>query len=283
MNAPTPRTSDRRDPPYLMGRTDVETQRLARQAELYEPLTRRLLVEAGVKQGARVLEVGSGAGHMAALLAELVGPTGSVLGVEANPMVLETARAYVARCGLQNVTFVEGDVRNVALDERFDGVIGRFVLHWVADAVDVLRACAAHVKPGGVVVFQEHDMLDTPQYRAFPSAAASPFAELLQVTVEQQGIDVSTSYRMYAAFLDAGLASPRMLYEAPIGGGRGWLGYAVMDGHAQRFGPLMLQAGLATSAQLDLETFLSRLEDELVEARGVLRCLPTVGIWARAP
>src|SRR3954454_17821213 len=108
----TPSTG-REDPPYLMGRTDVETQRLALQAELYAPLTRRLLREAGVSAGARVLDVGSGAGHVSKLLADLVGPSGSVIGVESIPEALDAARELIARSGLQNVTFVQGDVRQV--------------------------------------------------------------------------------------------------------------------------------------------------------------------------
>jgi hypothetical protein len=45
----------RQDPPYLMGRSDHETTRLRRQAQLYGPLSRRLFVEAGVGSGMRVL------------------------------------------------------------------------------------------------------------------------------------------------------------------------------------------------------------------------------------
>ena len=179
------------------------------------------------------------------------------------------------------MTFVQGDIRQATFAEQFDAVVGRFILHWVANAAEVVGACAAHVKPGGVLVFQEHDLLDSPAYRAFPAEPASPFAELLQTTVQQHGIDVSTSYRLYAHFLDAGLPNPRMLYEAPIGGGPGWLGYRVLDGHAQRFGPLMLQDDRTTPTVLDLHTFRERLESTLVEAHGVLRCIPTVGIWAR--
>ena len=87
MSATWTPSTDRADPPYLMGRADVETQRLALQAELYAPLTRRLLHEAGVTAGARVLDVGSGAGHVSRLIAELVGPTGSVIGVESSQEV----------------------------------------------------------------------------------------------------------------------------------------------------------------------------------------------------
>src|SRR4051812_32660150 len=110
-----------------MGRSNDEAQRLARQAELYAPLTRRLLVDAGIASGARVLEVGSGAGHVALLLADIVGPTGSIVGIESNGDVLEVARANVQAAGVRNVTFVEADVRTMTPGEQFDAVVGRFI------------------------------------------------------------------------------------------------------------------------------------------------------------
>ncbi len=71
---PTRRCNDAwpgRGPPYLMGRSEGENRRLIHQAQLYNPLTRRFLIEAGIGSGMRVLDVGSGAGDVALLLAEL--------------------------------------------------------------------------------------------------------------------------------------------------------------------------------------------------------------------
>ena len=61
-------------PTYLMGRSEAETRRLMAQHRLYGPFTRRLLEDAGIEEGMKVLDVGSGAGDVALLAAELVGP-----------------------------------------------------------------------------------------------------------------------------------------------------------------------------------------------------------------
>ena len=274
----------REDPAYLMGRTDAETQRLLRQAQLYGPITRRLLVDAGVGQGMRVLDVGSGAGDVALLVAELVGPTGAVVGIDTNAAILEVARHRVEAAGWANVTFVEGDVRTAAGEELFDAVVGRFVLFWVRDPVAVLRACIARLRPGGPLVFQEHDVLDPAWYRAYPTSRASePHDEWGGHVLQQQGVDLATAYRLYGDYLEAGLSDPQMRYEAPIGGGPGWVGYEARADHARRLAPLIVEAGLATAAELDTETLADRLRAELVEQRGVLRCIPAVGIWARRP
>ena len=59
-----------------LGHTEYELERLARQARLVDPITRRFFVAAGIAEGMRVLDVGSGAGHTAMLLADIVGPSG---------------------------------------------------------------------------------------------------------------------------------------------------------------------------------------------------------------
>jgi ubiquinone/menaquinone biosynthesis C-methylase UbiE len=74
--------------------------RLNAQARLIDPITRRFLKEAGVVSGMRVLDVGSGAGDVALLAAELVGTTGEVLGVDRSSEALSTASARAAAASL---------------------------------------------------------------------------------------------------------------------------------------------------------------------------------------
>jgi precorrin-6B methylase 2 len=62
----------------------------------------------------RILDVGSGAGDVALLLADLVGPTGSIVGIDTNAEILAVARQRVLALGWTNVSFVTGDVRTAA-------------------------------------------------------------------------------------------------------------------------------------------------------------------------
>jgi ubiquinone/menaquinone biosynthesis C-methylase UbiE len=120
-------------PPYLMGRSEAETRRLITQHQLYGRFTRRLLEDAGIVEGMKVLDVGSGAGDVALLAAELVGPTGSVLGVDQDPEVLETASARAEASGLTNISFHAGDLNKNIPGNDFDAVVGRLVLLYVPD------------------------------------------------------------------------------------------------------------------------------------------------------
>ncbi len=88
----------RREPAdtYALGRSEAETERLILQNQIYSPITRQMLVTAGVTRGMTVLDLGSGAGDVALLLADLVGPSGRVVGVDSHAEILETARGESA-------------------------------------------------------------------------------------------------------------------------------------------------------------------------------------------
>src|SRR6478735_9112701 len=95
------------DPSYVFERSGDEYVRLTRQAALIEPMTASLFREAGITSGMRVLDVGSGVGDVALLIARLVGPHGSVVGIDVDESALQTARARTEAHGLTNVVFLQ--------------------------------------------------------------------------------------------------------------------------------------------------------------------------------
>jgi ubiquinone/menaquinone biosynthesis C-methylase UbiE len=268
------------DPLYVVGRSDHETARLQRQAQLYGPLTRRVFIEAGVSSGMRVLDVGSGAGDVALLVAELVGPTGQVVGVDTNVQILDVAGSRVRAAGWANIRFSAGDVRTAGLDGSFDAVVGRFVLGFVGNRVELLQRCIGHLRPGGLVVFQEHDVATF--YRSVP---ASPLVEqwsrwVFQV-LEALDIDRNFAMRLYRDFCSAGLRAPQVRYEVPIGGGPDWIGYEFLSDHARSLRDLLVQHRIATDEEMQIDTLAARLRAEVVNNNGVFCTEPAVGIWGR--
>ena len=77
-------TTSRRSADYPLGNTDAEHRRLIRQAARVAPITERFFREAGIGPGQRVLDLGSGVGDVAMLVARLVGPSGEVVAIEAD-------------------------------------------------------------------------------------------------------------------------------------------------------------------------------------------------------
>jgi ubiquinone/menaquinone biosynthesis C-methylase UbiE len=147
---------------YILGHSDHATRRLILQHQIYGPITRRFFEAAGIGRGMKVLDVGSGAGDVAILAADLVGPSGRVVGVDGNAEILETARERTAAAGWRNVEFISGELPSVVTDRDFDAVVGRWVLMHVPDPVALLRDVASRLRVGGIVAFQENDFTYPP-------------------------------------------------------------------------------------------------------------------------
>src|SRR5215467_2192805 len=103
MNAPSSGSS------YALGYSQAERDRLIRQAAQLAPLTERFFRDAGIGPGHRVLELGSGMGDVAMLVARIVGPSGEVVGVERDARSIGRAQKRLREAGISNVVFVQRD------------------------------------------------------------------------------------------------------------------------------------------------------------------------------
>ena len=143
------------DVEYVLGHSEQELERISAQARRFESFTRQVFEAAKVTSGMRVLDVGSGPGDVAFLAAECVGDGGSVIGTDKAPAAVALARMRASGKGLRNVTFREGDPTQMTFDRPFDAVVGRMILMHCGDPTAMLRKLAAHVQPGGAMVFIE--------------------------------------------------------------------------------------------------------------------------------
>lgn len=113
-------------------------------------LTSALLQQAGMGRGDHVLDVGSGYGEPGLSAAKAVGPTGHVTCLDISADMLAFAKERSRSCGLDNVTFVEGDVETTQLEpEGFDVVLSRATLMYAADPLATLQRLKAALRPGG--------------------------------------------------------------------------------------------------------------------------------------
>lgn len=256
-----------RDATYTLGRTSCETTRLIEQSRIYGESTRLLCDRAGISEGMRVLEVGSGAGDVAFMLAELVGTPGQVIGVDINPNILETARQRAADAGIKNVQFIAGDARELAFHDKFDAIVGRFVLMYMAHPDKVFGKLISHVKPNGIVAFQE------PEYTLYP-AITHPDTPLINQLVqwilevfEHSGAYLDMGIGLYRTFIEAGLPPPQIHLHSPIGAAENWAGYRYMETIFQSLLPLIEKYGIATAEQVDVETLSDRIHQEVLASK----------------
>ena len=100
--------------------------------------------------GERVLDLGSGAGTDSLVAAQMVGPQGSVTGIDMTPEMLEKARTSATAMGADNVRFVEGEVEQLPFaDGSFDVVISNGVIDLVPDKDAVFGELFRVLAPGG--------------------------------------------------------------------------------------------------------------------------------------
>ena len=272
-----------RDAQYTMGRSETETRRLIEQSQLYDGVTRRFLNAAGIEKGMKVLDIGSGAGDVALTLAEFVGNDGSVVGVDVNAEILETARGRAETAGITNVEFIAGDARTLDLPDDFDAIVGRLVLMYMADPGDALKQLATRLRPGGIVAFQEIELTfyralahpDTPLVNKLTAGAIAVF--------EQSGAHIGMGLHLYRAFVDAGLPEPTLHFETPMGGPAAWPGYEFLANSIRSILPLMEKYGIATAEEVEVDTLAERLRAEVVAAKRPLLLPPHITAYATRP
>lgn len=95
---------------------------------LVRPARRQAVESMGLSDGDTVVDMGTGTGANLAFLREAVGETGRVIGVDISPRMLARARDRVRSMGWQNVTLIEGDIRDPPLAGPIDGVLSAFVM-----------------------------------------------------------------------------------------------------------------------------------------------------------
>ena len=101
---------------YLLDSSDEDLQRLLNIAELSAEPTRAAFQKVGVKQGWRVLDCGCGPVGALAVMAEMVGPEGQVVGVDFSEAAVQRARSIATTLGLENVEVRVGDVHDIGAE-----------------------------------------------------------------------------------------------------------------------------------------------------------------------
>lgn len=265
-------------PSYVLGHTDFEIERLRFQADIIEPVTRRLIRECGIGPGMRVLDIGCGAGDVALLLAEAVGDTGSVVAFDREPRVIEIAKARALAAGHQQIEFVVAS--DEAFPERpaFDAAIGRYVLHHQPEPVATIRRAARAVRHGGVVAFHEpagyiggHTLPAVDLHAAAEQCLRSVFRAMLP--------HVDVGGRLVECFEEAGLPTPHLIWESIAGGCESPL-WRLLAMTYRSMLPDIARLGLVPADGGDPDTLADRLVAAGAAVRAQIVSKPQSCAWA---
>lgn len=265
---------------YVMGQTDDERRRLILQSAHLAPLTELMLREAGLKPGMSVLDIGCGTGGSSHVAARIVGPTGRVVGLDRDDATLGVARELAASEGLRHVTFQNGTAETASFPEKFDAVMGRFVLIHQKDPLVVVNQAMPFVREGGMVAFLEPDFtarpLSWPRLETFEQICF-----YITALFERAGLPHDMGLRLRRTLHEAGVRDIRLKVDSPAGGGPGHFMYRWVATTMVTLAPKLEMLGLTTVAALDLPTLEARLEAEAMRSNSHLQMFPLVAAWGR--
>jgi SAM-dependent methyltransferase len=262
---------------YALGYSDLEHDRLTRQAERFRDLTEGLFRTAGLREGWRVLDLGSGVGDVAMLTASIVGSSGSVVGVERDARSVRRARDRAAEAGLANLTFLEGDVAAIPDAEPFDAVVGRFILQFVPDPVATLRSVARVLRPHGIVAIQE--VAWTPARAANSHLPLwSACASVVHEAIRRAGARTDPGLTLHRVFQEATLPPPTMTFDMKIGASRELILWVYDLLCSVRPG---LEPDHSIDELGDLDTLADRLVAEVAAAKSAVTSVAVIGAWSQ--
>jgi SAM-dependent methyltransferase len=263
---------------YALGHAQPELDRLIAQGRFIGDLTEHILRLGGLKPGLRVLDIGCGAGDVSFLASRLVGPGGSVIGVDRSPEAIAAAQERARQARLTNVQFMAADLAQLTLTEPVDALIGRLVLMYFPKPAALLSRLLPFVKPGGCVIFQELDAV---------SAVAEPMChefwaagQRVNQALQRAGIDIRTGLKLPVIFQAAGLPAPQTLQLARVEHGPDSPGYAWVEQLTRTLLPLMQKTGVAAPDEVQVDTLADRIRAEVVSKQAVLVLPPFIGAWA---
>ncbi|SFS86384.1 methyltransferase domain-containing protein [Saccharopolyspora flava] len=264
---------------YSLGHDDPEIQRLLLQGRLYAGHTAHALRLAGLAPGMRVLDVGCGPGDVSISAARIVGPTGSVVGVDAQQSILDIATARAADKGV-NATFFRGDIFALDTEEPFDAVTGRLILMHLPDPAAAVRHLSTLVRPGGIVTFQDFEI---------SAVATVPEPPLFQRLVElivhcfhAAGANTEMGTSLHRTFRAAGLPAPEMTMGGCVSAATDPEVVQYLVGVWRSLKPVADQLGLDVDDVSDLDDLPERLRAS-ADPDAVVVLPPLISAWSVVP
>ena len=225
----------------------------------------------------RVLDVGSGAGDVAVLLASLVGPRGEVIGTDPARTAIDAAEKRIRASGLGNVRFQHGDPALMTFDKPFDAVVGRYVLQFMPDPSGAVARLSNHLHRDGIIFFHELD---------WTGARSSPLAPTYESvlgwimrTIEGDGAQIRLGARLGSVFERAGLSGPTLRLESVIASAPAAIDavHLVTDLVATPL-PNIERTGIANASEVELPSLAQRILAE-VGADGTLIGRAEIAAW----
>jgi ubiquinone/menaquinone biosynthesis C-methylase UbiE len=249
-------------------------------ARAFEPHTKSIFLEAGLEPGMRVLDAWSGAGDVAFAARDIIGPYGHVAGFDQAGATVAYANERAESRGLTNVEFVEAEADNLPFGREFDAIVGRAVLMYRLNPVDDLKALLSYLRPGGLVIFQETDLMTGKTVP--PAPVVTQVRDWMREAFASAGIEMEMGHKLYQTFKAAGLPAPQMEIDGFIGGVED-IAPTLLANVVRSLIPQIEAMGVASADEIQIDTLEDRIRADLARTGGVMSTPLLIGAWSRLP
>lgn len=265
---------------YSLGYAATELERLAVQARALRPITKRLLRNAGIAPRMRVLDLGCGAGDVSLLLAELVGPNGSVAAIDPSEAALAMTRDRIHKAGVKNVSLHRATLSEFVDKAGFDLAIGRYVLvhqrapaRFIAEAAQLLRS-------GGIIAF--HEINEFSGGSSLPPVALwDQITNTVMEVMRRIVPSPDAALRLAEAFEEAGLGAPSLICERVVGTRQSTQVIAWMTSTFQEMLARATEFGLLGNGEISIEDLETRVHAAVAAARAQIIGPEQYCAWSR--
>lgn len=149
----------------------------------------RLVGDARLRAGHRVLDLGCGTGYPAILAAQAVGGHGSVVALDLSEGMLAVAKRKARDLGLTNIQFQAEDVMALPFEPAsFDAVLSRFCLMFLPDIPMAVNKVSRVLRPGGYLAAAVWSGADKNPFIRIPVEVIKRFIEIPSPAPDQPGI-----------------------------------------------------------------------------------------------
>jgi SAM-dependent methyltransferase len=223
----------------------------------------------------KVADFGCGVGMVTRMLAEMVGDSGSVIGIDNSAAQVKEALQICTREGVGNVSVLEASACDSGLQKAsFDLAYCRFLLLHLPEPAACLHEMKAVLKPGGLLVVEDGDLTAA---MSQPATTLNAFADLFGRLGPTRGLDYSMAKNLYALVKAAGFLNVNVEIHQPAilaGENRHLLKWSVEEA-----GPAFVGAGLISAE--DLARTLVEME-KAIDDPDVLILGPKIfSVWGR--
>ena len=269
---------------YVLGVSDKEIERLNIQSSLFEKETIHTLNFAGIREGMRCLDLGCGIGHTSLLMSNLVGKSGSVVGLDISEDNIDICKKKLSD-NINNLEFVVGDLLNdmtILKDSSFDFVYSRFLFQHLSDPRKAPAQILKVTNREGMIAVEELDHGLWLSYPPDPNLRRlrKAYLDLLKI----HGSDPFIARKLYRIFLDTGLKPDVSAYSVCVRMGNH---YGNIESNHNMIGILMaevlekkiLQNKLMTKPHFD--QMLKGLKEYAKDPKGLVLYALAFRLWVK--